>query len=71
MDTMMSPTQYLDDVLEGNESEEELYSDEEELEEGITKEFAILSWLSTFPQVNHGDVHIFVKEWYENKAMSR
>ena len=47
---MISSTQYLDDVLEGEESEEELYTDNEE-EESINKEDAILSWLWTFPQI--------------------
>jgi hypothetical protein len=73
METMMSPTQYLDDVLEGDESEEELYTEDEE-EGEITKEFAVLSWLRTFPQMENVEVdssmNTFVKEWYQNETIS-
>lgn len=84
METMMSPTQYLDDVLEGNESDEEdLYTDDdgdddEEVvaveEDGVTKEYAILSWLQTFPQVK--DVVTDVKsalrkDWYGQESTMR
>lgn len=69
----MSPTQYLDDVLEGNESDEEdLYTDDE-VEEEITKEFAILSWLQTFPQVKDviTNVKANVNEWYNKESTMR
>ena len=73
METMMSPTQYLDDVLEGDESDEEdLYTDDEG-EEEITKEFAILSWLQTFAQVKGviKNVKANVNEWYEKESTMR
>jgi len=69
---MISSTQYLDDVLEGEESEEELYTDNEE-EESINKEDAILSWLWTFPQIQNaggGTVDAFKKNWKSNEKVS-
>ncbi len=74
VDSMMSPTQYLDDVLEGNESEEEdLYTDDEE-EEVISKEYAILSWLQTFPRVQNVLVDVkaaIANNWYEKESTMR
>lgn len=72
METMMSPTQYLDDVLEGHESDEDLCTDDE-AEEEISKELAVIYWLQTFPQVSSvgGDVQTLMKEWYENKNVLR
>ncbi len=72
---MMSPTQYLDDVLEGHESDEEdLYTDDE-AEEEITKEYAILSWLQqTFPRVKDVIAHVkkeTVNEWYGQETTMR
>ena len=73
LDTMMSPTHYLDDVLEGDESEEELFTDNELEEEVVTEEFAILSWLMTFPQVMDldTDVKTLVNEWNESDRILR
>ena len=70
---MMSPTHYLDDVLEGDESEEELFTDNELEEEVVTEEFAILSWLMTFPQVMDldTDVKTLVNEWNESDRILR
>ncbi len=72
METMMSPTQYLDGVLEGHESDEDLCTDDE-AEEEISKELAVISWLQTFPHVSSvgGDVQTLMKEWYENKNLLR
>ena len=73
METIMSPTKYLDDVLEGNESEEDLCADDEG-EEKITNELAILSWLQTFSQVkNVGgvNVHSLIEKWYDNEEISK
>ena len=73
METMMSPTQYLDDVLEGNESDEEDLFTDDEVEEEITKEYAILTWLQTFPHVKNviTDVKIAVEEWYGQESTMR
>lgn len=71
---MMSPTQYLDEVLEGDESGEELYTDDEE-EGEITRQKAILSWLHTFPQVKcvvkDNEINRYQSTWYENNEISK
>ena len=68
----MSPTQYLDDVLEGDESEEELFTDDEE-EKVISKEYAVLSWLRTFSTVKSVgvDAKTIRNGWFENEKILR